>query len=188
MAIQLTTSGNIKISFSEPKENVVNDFEYRRINIQTKYSDVGPLIIPLKNCYSFGLQKNAKFEGYTFPITANDEFAKVFKSASDKCKKHIVKVANKIGMEEMELSDLKLCSCFYKREDKPPILYKKVIYDSHNDEIVTKLYAKEKIDATDEFGILSDPLKYLGKRCNVNLPLNLKVYLLEIIILEMEVY
>ena len=39
MATQLTTSGNIKILFSEPKENVVNDFEYRRINIQTKYSD-----------------------------------------------------------------------------------------------------------------------------------------------------
>ena len=72
-------------------------------------------------------------------------------------------------MEEMELSDLKnFGSCFYKREDKPPILYTKVIYNSHNDEIITKFYEKEKIDATDEFGILSDPLKYLGKRCNVN--------------------
>ena len=39
MATQLTTSDNIKISFLEPKENVVIDFEYRRINIQTKYSD-----------------------------------------------------------------------------------------------------------------------------------------------------
>ena len=55
MAIQLTTSDNIEISFSEPKENVVNNFEYRRINNQTKYSDgtIGPLIIPLKELLLF---------------------------------------------------------------------------------------------------------------------------------------
>ena len=47
MATQLTTSHNIKILFSEPKENIVNDFECRRINIQTKYS-FGILSIPLK--------------------------------------------------------------------------------------------------------------------------------------------
>ena len=59
MAAQLTTMDNVKVIFSEP------DIEYKRINIKTEYPDekIAPLIIPLKGCYSFGLQKNEKYGG-----------------------------------------------------------------------------------------------------------------------------
>ena len=81
---------------------MVNNFKYKRINIQTKYSDdtVGPLIIPIKNCYSFGLQKNVKYEGYSLPIVVDDEFVKIFHSVVGKCKKHLVKVSKEIDLTD----------------------------------------------------------------------------------------
>ena len=74
MAAQLTTMDNVKVTFSEPKDGIINDIEYKRINMKTKYSDgtIGLLIIALKGCYSFGLQKNEKYGGYSIPIIVND--------------------------------------------------------------------------------------------------------------------
>ena len=126
---QLITMDNVKVIFSEPKDGTINDIEYKHININTEYPDgtIGPLIIPLKGCYSFGLQK---YGGYSVPIVVNDEFEKVIKNISDKCKKHLVKVAETIGKNGLKFSDLKnFGSCLYKKDDKSPILYLKVIYD-----------------------------------------------------------
>ena len=80
MAAQLTTMDNVKVIFSEPEDGTINDIEYKRINIKTEYPDekIGPLIIPLKECYLFGLQKNEKYGGYSMPIAVNDEFEKVY--------------------------------------------------------------------------------------------------------------
>ena len=175
MAAQLTKMDNVKVPFSEPKDSTINDIEYKHINIKTKYSDgtIGPLIIPLKGCYSFGLQKNENYGNYSMPIVVKEEFVKVFKSFTNQCKKHLVKVADEIGKDGMELSDLKnFGSCFCKRDDKSSVLYSKIIYDSNTDRIITDFYEKEKIDDPEEFGMLSsDPLKYLKKKCNVNAPI-----------------
>ena len=108
---QLITMDNVKVIFSEPKDGTINDIEYKLININTEYPDgtIGPLIIPLKGCCSFGLQKNEKYGGYSVPIVVNDEFEKVFKNISDKCKKHLVKVAETIGKNWKEVQ----CKCCY---------------------------------------------------------------------------
>ena len=134
-----------------------------------EYPD-GPLIIFLKGCCSFGLQKNEKYGCYSITIVVNDEFEKVFKNISNKCKMHLVKVAETIGKNGLKLSDLKnFGSCLYKKDGKSPILYSKVIYDLNADRIITDFYEKERIDDIEEFGMpSSNPLEYLGKECNVN--------------------
>ena len=93
-------------------------------------------------------------------------FAKIFKDISHQCKKYLVKVAETIGKEGMELSDLKnFGSCLYNKDDKSLILYSKVIYDSNTDLIIIIFYEKTTVDDSDEFGKLSsNPLEYLGKR------------------------
>ena len=64
MAAQLTEMDNVKIIFSEPKDGTINGIEYKHININAKYSDdtIGPLMIPLKGCYSFGLKRIKSME------------------------------------------------------------------------------------------------------------------------------
>ena len=79
MAAKLTTMDNVKITFSEPKDDIINDIKYKRINIKTKYSDstIGLLIIPLKGCYSFGLQKNEKYGDYFMLTMSLQRYSKI---------------------------------------------------------------------------------------------------------------
>ena len=78
MAAQLTMMDNVKITFSESKDGIINDIKYKHISIKMKYLDgtIGPLIIPLKGCYFFGRKINEKYGGYSIPIVVKDEFCK----------------------------------------------------------------------------------------------------------------
>ena len=59
----------------------------------------------------------------------------------------MVNVADTIDKTGLKLSDLKnFGSCLYKKDDKSPILYAKVIYNSNTDLVITSFYEKEKID------------------------------------------
>ena len=73
------------------------------------------------------------------PIIVNKEFVKLFKNITNQCEKHLVQIADAIGKDGMELSDLKnFGSCHYKKGDKSYTLY------SNADLIITNFYEKEK--------------------------------------------
>ena len=64
------------IIFGEPEEGALPDgqkFEKIPISVQHPDNTIGPLVIVTNPCFSFGVQKDSKYDTYTLPLVLYDQ-------------------------------------------------------------------------------------------------------------------
>ncbi len=106
-----------------------------------------------ETCFSFGVQKDSKYNTYTIPLMLCD------RDESTREQKLLVKAIRDI----ISACDPKSKSCFYGNEDNP-ILYLKIDFDKRCGEFTTKFYERKTMEdkkSTKEI----KPEKYIGKYC-----------------------
>ncbi len=142
--------------FGETKEGELKDGSvFRKTPISVRHPDgsVGPLIIISKPCFSFGIQKDSRYGGYSIPLVLLDK-----EEPTDEQRK-FTKVIKKILSE----CDPRPKSCMYGKEKSNPIMYVKIDYNKECDEFYTKFYERKDMDdkkSTKEI----KPEKYVGKK------------------------
>ena len=142
--------------FGETKEGEMKDGSiFRKTPISVKHPDgsIGPLIIISEPCFSFGIQKDSKYGGYSIPLVLLDK-----EEPTDEQRKFIA-VIKKILSE----CDPKPKSCMYGKEKDSPIMYVKIDYNKECNEFHTKFY--ERKDMNDKKSTKEiKPEKYVGKK------------------------
>ena len=106
--------------FGAPEEGKLPDGkEFKMIPISVQHPDnsVGPLVIATKPCFSFGVQKDFKYNTYTLPIVLYDRDGR---TAGQRA---FIKVIQKI----QSVCNLKPKSCLYGSEERPT-MYPKLVY------------------------------------------------------------
>ncbi len=120
-------------------------FVKKSIGVLRSDGMTSPLYISTDTCFSFGIQKNKNYGGYSIPL--------VLLNKSDPTDKQIkfIRVMKKI----MSACQPTPKSCFYGKKDS--LMYVKLDCDKDYDEILTYIYEK---DSTKEI----NPEKYIGKK------------------------
>ncbi len=106
--------------FDYVKEGEMSDgTSFKKIPISVQHSDgtTGPLCVATDTCFSFGIQRDSKYGGYSIPLVIMDK-----NNPTDKQKK-IVRVIKEI----MSACHPTPKSCLYGEKD--PIMYVKLDYD-----------------------------------------------------------
>ena len=168
-SIQLTQPKGYKVKnmiFSRAENNTIPTkggapIQYKRIQIETKYSDgtQGPIILPTANnngkgIFSFGVQQNkdsttGRLTGFTMPLClwskggATEEeltFIDTINDIVEHVKDYLVKNRDEIEQFDLEKSDLKrLNPLYYKKsggkrvEGIGPVLYSKLLCNRSNE-------------------------------------------------------
>ena len=165
----------VELTFSEPKEYMVNEDVFYRIyiNRKNKIGEEVSLIIPLRKYYSLGLRQNRKYNTLYFPIDIDkdDEFMEVFEDIVEKCKEHLMSISTEIK----ELNGLKLLnlknfgSCLSNKDGRPPLLHVKVPIEYETGRIIPNFYEKVRIDGPDKKAkLIEDPYRFKNEECIVN--------------------
>ena len=142
--------------FGEPKEGTMSDgTSFRKIPISVERSDgsTGPLYIVSEPCFSFGIQRDSKYGGYSVPLVLMD------KEGPTEKQREFVRMIKKI----MSACDPKPKSCLYGKNENDPIMYVKVDYVKETKEFITKFYEREDMEdknSTEEI----KPEKYVGRK------------------------
>ncbi len=142
--------------FGELSEGELRDgTNFKKIPISVKRSDgsVGPLIMVSETCFSFGVQKDSKYESFTILLMLCD------RDEPTREQKLFVKAIRDI----ISACNPKPKSCFYGNEDNP-ILYLKIDFNKRCGEFMTKFYERKTMEdkrSTKEI----KPEKYIGKYC-----------------------
>ena len=107
-------------------------FEKIPISVRRSDGSIGPLIIVTEPCFSFGVQKDSKYDTYTLPLALCD------RDESTPGQKLFVKVIRDI----LSAGDPKPKSCLYGDEGNP-ILYLRLEYDKRYGEFTTRFYERD---------------------------------------------
>ncbi len=130
---------------------------FKKIPISVKRPDgsVGPLIMVSDTIFSFGVQRETKYDTYTVSLALCD------KDKPTRKQRQFVEAIRDI----ISACDPKPKSCFYGNEDNP-IMYLKLDFDKRCGEFTTKFYERKTMEdkkSTKEI----KPEKYIGKYCQV---------------------
>ena len=130
---------------------------FKKIPISVKRPDgsVGPLIMVSDTIFSFGVQRDTKYDTYTVSLALCD------KDKPTRKQRQFVEAIRDI----ISACDPKPKSCFYGNEDNP-IMYLKLDFDKRCGEFTTKFYERKTMEdkkSTKEI----KPEKYIRKYCQV---------------------
>ncbi len=140
--------------FEYVKEGEMSDgTSFKKIPISVRRSDgtTGPLYIATDTCFSFGVQKDSKYGGYSIPLVLMDK-----NNPTDKQKKFVSVVKHIMSACHPTPE-----SCLYGKKD--PIMYVKLDYDKEYDDILTCFYERETMEDKDSTKEIT-PEKYIGKK------------------------
>ncbi len=140
--------------FDYPKEGKMSDgTSFSKIPIGVLRSDgtTGPLYVATDTCFSFGIQRDNKYGGYSIPLVLTDK-----DNPTEKQKK-FVKVIKKI----MSACHPTPKSCLYGKKD--PIMYVKLDYDREYDGILTCFYERKTMEDKSSTKEIT-PEEYIGKK------------------------
>ena len=152
--ISLENFGSDNLVFGHAKEGEMSDgTSFRKIPIKVSLSDgtTSPLYLATDTCFSFGIQKDNKYGGYSIPLVLMDK-----NNPTNKQKKFV-----KVMKEIMSACHPTPKSCLYGKND--PILYVKLDYDRECDEILTYCYERETMEDKESTKEIT-PEKYIGKK------------------------
>ncbi len=136
------------------KEGVMSDgTSFKKIPISVRRSDgtTGPLYMATDTCFSFGVQKDSKYGGYSIPLVLMDK-----NNPTDKQKKFV-----SVIKEIMSACNPTPKSCLYGKKD--PIMYIKLDYDKEYNDFLTYFYERETMEDRDSTKEIT-PEKYVGKK------------------------
>ena len=140
--------------FDYVKEGKMSDgTSFKKIPISVRRSDgtTGPLYVATDTCFSFGIQRDSKYGGYSIPLVIMDK-----NNPTDK-QKNFVRVIKEI----MSACHPTPKSCLYGKKD--PIMYVKLDYDKKCDDFLTYFYERETMEDRDSTKEIT-PEKYVGKK------------------------
>ncbi len=152
--INLENFNSEDLVFDYPKEGKMsNGTSFSKIPIGVLRSDGtrSPLYVATDTCFSFGIQKDSKYGGYSIPLVLID------KNNPTEKQKGFVRVIREI----MSACHPTPKSCLYGEEDS--ILYVKLDYDRDCDEILTYCCERETMEDKDSTKEIT-PEKYIGKK------------------------
>ena len=140
--------------FDYVKEGKMSDgTSFEKIPISVRRSDgtTGPLYVATDTCFSFGIQKDSKYGGYSIPLVLMDK-----NNPTDKQRKFV-----KVIKEIMSACHPTPKSCLYEKKD--PIMYIKLDYDKEYNDFLTYFYERESMEDRDSTKEIT-PEKYVGKK------------------------
>ncbi len=140
--------------FGETKEGEMSDgTSFKKIPISVRGLDgtTGPLYVATDTCFSFGIQKDSKYGGYSIPLVVMD------KDDPTEKQKRFVKVMKEI----MSACRPTPKSCLYGKKDS--IMYVKLDYDKEYNDFLTYFYERETMENKDSTKEIT-PEKYVGKK------------------------
>ncbi len=140
--------------FGETKEGEMSDgTSFKKIPISVRRSDgtTSPLYVATDTCFSFGIQKDSKYGGYSIPLVVMD------KSNPTERQKKFVKVMKEI----MSACRPTPKSCLYGKKDF--IMYVRLDYDKEYNDFLTYFYERETMEDKDSTKEIT-PEKYVGKK------------------------
>ena len=140
--------------FDYVKEGKMSDgtsFKKTPISVLRSDGTTGPLYVATDTCFSFGIQKDSKYGGYSIPLVLMDK-----NNPTDK-QRRFVSVMKDIMMACNPIPK----SCLYGKGD--PIMYVKLDYDKEYDDILTCFYERETMEDKDSTKEIT-PEKYIGKK------------------------
>ncbi len=140
--------------FDYVKEGKMSDgTSFKKIPISVRRSDgtTGPLYVATDTCFSFGIQRDSKYGGYSVPLVIMDK-----NNPTDK-QKNFVRVIKEI----MSACHPTPKSCLYGKKD--PIMYIKLDYDKEYNDFLTYFYERETMEDRDSTKEIT-PEKYVGKK------------------------
>ncbi len=152
--ISLENFDSDNLVFGYAKEGEMSDgTSFRKIPIKVSLSDgtTSPLYLATDTCFSFGIQKDNKYGGYSIPLVLLDR-----NNPTEKQKKFV-----KVIKEIMSACHPTPKSCLYGKED--PIMYVKLDYDREYNDILTYCYERETMENKDSTKEIT-PEKYIGKK------------------------
>ena len=144
--------------FGEPKEGTMSDgTSFKKIPIKVRRLDgtTDPLYVATDTCFSFGIQRDSKYGGYSIPLVLMDK-----NNPTDKQKKFV-----KVIKEIMSACHPTPKSCLYGKNDS--ILYVKLDYDREYDDILTFCYERETMEDRDSTKIIKAEDCIWKKNCLV---------------------
>ena len=136
------------------KEGKMSDgTSFKKIPISVRRSDgtTGPLYIATDTCFSFGIQKDSKYGGYSIPLVLMDK-----NNPTDKQRRFV-----RVIKEIMSACHPTPKSCLYGKKD--PIMYVKIDYDKEYNDFLTYFYERETMEDRDSTKEIT-PEKYIGKK------------------------
>ncbi len=136
------------------KEGKMSDgTSFKKIPISVRRSDgtTGPLYIATDTCFSFGIQKDSKYGGYSIPLVLMDK-----NNPTDKQRRFV-----RVIKEIMSVCHPTPKSCLYGKKD--PIMYVKIDYDKEYNDFLTYFYERETMEDRDSTKEIT-PEKYIGKK------------------------
>ena len=154
----LKSFGVNDLIFGEPKIGKLrNGKDCKKIPIKVKHQDgaEGVLAFATEPCFSFGVQRDKKYDSYVLPVALCDM------NNPTEGQKLMVRSIRDI----QSACDPEPKSCLYGDEDSPK-LYLKLMHDKDNDKILTRLYEREDVRVKSS-GEMLDPKKFLNKFCDV---------------------
>ncbi len=140
--------------FDYVKEGKMSDgtsFSKTPISVLRSDGTTGPLYVATDTCFSFGIQKDSKYGGYSIPLVLMD------KNNPTERQKKFVKVIKEI----MSVCHPTPKSCLYGKKD--PIMYVKLDYDKEYNDFLTYFYERETMEDRDSTKEIT-PEKYIGKK------------------------
>ncbi len=140
--------------FGETKEGEMSDgMSFKKIPISVRRLDgtTGPLYVATDTCFSFGIQKDSKYGGYSIPLVVMDK-----DDPTEKQRKFV-----KVMKEIMSACRPTPKSCLYGKKNF--IMYVKLDYDKEHNDFLTYFYERETMEDRDSTKEIT-PEKYVGKK------------------------
>ena len=140
--------------FDYVKEGKMSDgtsFSKTPISVLRSDGTTSPLYVATDTCFSFGIQKDSKYGGYSIPLVLMDK-----DNPTDKQRKFV-----KVIKEIMSACHPTPKSCLCGKKD--PIMYVKLDYDKEYDDFLTCFYERETMEDKDSTKEIT-PEKYIGKK------------------------
>ncbi len=140
--------------FDYVKEGKMSDgtsFKKTPISVRRSDGTTGPLCVATDTCFSFGIQRDSKYGGYSIPLVIMDK-----NNPTDKQKKFV-----KVIKEIMSACHPTPKSCLYGKKD--PIMHVKLDYDKEYNDFLTYFYERETMEDRDSTKEIT-PEKNIGKK------------------------
>ena len=140
--------------FEYVKEGKMSDgTSFKKIPISVRRSDgtTGPLYVATDACFSFGIQRDSKYGGYSIPLVIMDK-----NNPTDRQRRFV-----RVIKEIMSACHPTPKSCLYGKKD--PIMYVKIDYDKEYNDFLTYFYERETMEDRDSTREIT-PEKYIGKK------------------------
>ncbi len=152
--ISLENFGSEDLVFDLPKEGKMGDgtsFSKTPISVRRPDGTTGPLYVATDTCFSFGIQKDFKYGGYSIPLVLMDR-----DNPTDEQKK-FVRAMRKI----MSACRPTPKSCLHGKSDST--MYVKIDYDRGYDDFITCFYERKTMEDKESTKEIT-PEKYIGRK------------------------